>query len=77
MSLMYYFNSLERIVTRVRDTLLREPGEGIDAYMRRSWQIALEEYEALLPELDHVREARERSERLLENERQKGIDELK
>ena len=61
---------LEHIVKQIRENEPRKPGETIDAYMKRSWQMALAEYESTKPVLPRVKALPERSERLLERDRQ-------
>lgn len=60
-----YSRLLEHIVGEIRNKELRQEGESIDAWAKRTWAMALAEYEKEKPELPHTVEARERTERLL------------
>jgi len=63
---------LERVCKQIRENVAREPEEGIDAYLARTWQMTLEQVLAETEPLPLVQERDERSRRLLERQQQIG-----
>jgi hypothetical protein len=56
---------LERLLNEIRDTEQRQEQETIDAFLKRTWRMALARLEQESDELPHVVEGRERTKRLL------------
>lgn len=61
---------LERIVRAIREHERRLEGESIDEFMKRTWQVALKQYQDNQPILPRVKALQERSERIVEREKQ-------
>lgn len=61
-------HKLERLVNQIREREGRLEGESVDGFMKRTWRLALAEYETNREELPLVKALQERSERILERE---------
>ena len=64
---------LERTLNELRNEMVREPGESIENYMKRTWLLALERVHANTPPLPRVVEQHARSKRLLAVQEKYGI----
>ena len=72
---MANIRNLEHIVKDIRDTVPKEPGDSIEAWAKKTWAMALEQYEREKPSLPRVEQALKQSKRLLAEQESKGMNE--